>query len=167
MARLLLASPQPITLIGHSGEYRRSKTKNRSNYLRDTTIASLFAGRGEPKYLRSDNGPQVRGQLLAMSDTESRFIKPDSPWQNGIVESFNGRLRAEFLKAEVFRNMADAQLKLRLLQRLYNEERPHSSTEYLTLATNRRISHESKTRQELYDSKTPHEAEALLNQMCG
>lgn len=92
-------------------------------------LASLFESRGEPKYLRSDNGPEFVAHSLtvwlAMSGTESRFIKPGSPWQNGVVESFNGKLRAEFLNAEAFHNLAEAQLKLRLFQRFYNEERPH------------------------------------------
>jgi putative transposase len=117
-------------------------------------LASLFADRGEPRYLRSDNGPEFVAHSLtvwlALSGTESRFIKPGSPWQNGVVESFNGKLRAEFLNAEVFHNLADAQLKLRLFQRFYNEERPHSSLGYLTPATYRRISQESKNKEELY-----------------
>ncbi len=117
-------------------------------------LALLFEVRGTPKYLRSDNGPEfVSNSLtawLAMSGTESRFIKPGSPWQNGVVESFNGKFRAEFLNAEVFHNLADAQVKLRLFQRFYNEERPHSSIGYLTPTTYRRISQESKNKQELY-----------------
>lgn len=102
-------------------------------------LASLFADRGEPKFLRSDNGPEfVANSLtvwLAMSGTESRFIKPGSPWQNAKIESFNGRLRAEILNAEVFANLADAQLKLTLWRRFYNEERPHSSLGYLAPAS--------------------------------
>jgi putative transposase len=117
-------------------------------------LAKLFASRGEPKYLRSDNGPEFVAHSLtvwlAMSGTESRFIKPGSPWQNGVVESFNGKLRAEFLNAEVLHNLAEAQLKLRLFQRFYNEERPHSSLGYLTPATYQRISQESKKKEELY-----------------
>jgi putative transposase len=117
-------------------------------------LASLFETRGEPKYLRSDNGPEFVAHSLtvwlAMSGTESRFIKPGSPWQNGIVESFNGKLRAEFLNAEVFHNLAEAQMKLRLFQRFYNEERPHSSLGYLTPATYKRISQESINKEELY-----------------
>jgi putative transposase len=102
-------------------------------------LASLFADRGEPKFLRSDNGPEfVANSLtvwLAMSGTESRFIKPGSPWQNAKIESFNGKLRAELLNAEVFANLADAQLKLAVWRRFYNEERPHSSLGYLAPAS--------------------------------
>ncbi len=101
-------------------------------------LSRLFAERGAPKYLRSDNGPEFVAHSLTVwlriSGTQSKFIKPGSPWMNGKVESFNSRLRAEFLNAEVFHNLADAQVKLRLFQRFYNEERPHSSLGYLTPA---------------------------------
>jgi putative transposase len=104
-----------------------------------SVLASLFESRGEPKYLRSDNGPEfVANSLtvwLAMRGTQSRFIQPGSPWQNAKIESFNSRLRAELLNAEVFTNLADAQLKLNLWRRFYNEERPHSSLGYLAPAS--------------------------------
>jgi len=119
-----------------------------------SVLANLFAACGKPKYLRSDNGPEFVAHSLtvwlAMAGTQSRFIKPGSPWQNGVVESFNGKLRAEFLNAEVFHNLADAQLKLRLFRRFYNEERPHSSLGYVPPATYRKNSQESKTKEELY-----------------
>ena len=101
-------------------------------------LSRLFQERGAPKYLRSDNGPEFVARSLTVwlriSGTESKFIRPGSPWMNGKVESFNSRLRAEFLSAEVFHNLADAQVKLRLFQRFYNEERPHSALSYLTPA---------------------------------
>ena len=53
-----------------------------------------------------------------------------SPWQNGHIESFNSRLRAELLDVEAFHNLADAQVKLRIFKRFYNEQRPHSSLGY-------------------------------------
>ena len=94
-------------------------------------LACLFTGRGAPKYLRSDNGPEfVANSLavwLALKGTLSRFIKPGSPWQNGKVESFNSRLRAECLNAEAFFNLADAQVKLSIFRNFYNEERRHSA----------------------------------------
>ena len=116
-------------------------------------LASLFEDRGEPKYLRSDNGPEFVAHSLtvwlAMSGTQSRFIKPGSPWQNGVVESFNGKLRAEFLNAEAFCNLAEAQMKLRIFQRFYNEERPHSSLGYLTPAAYAQQFHD-RMKEELY-----------------
>jgi transposase InsO family protein len=81
-------------------------------------LSSLFEQRGEPQFLRSDNGPEfVANSLtvwLTLRGTQSRVSKPGSPWQNAKIESFNGKLRAELLNAEVFANLADAQLKLTL-----------------------------------------------------
>ena len=98
-------------------------------------LASLFASRGAPKNLRSDNGSEFVSRslavFLAQSGTQSRFIKPGSPWQNGHAESFVSRLRAELLDVEVFHNLADAQVKLAIYRRFYNEERPHSSLRYV------------------------------------
>ncbi len=101
-------------------------------------LGSLFESRGAPKFLRSDNGSEFISRslavFLAQSGTESRFIRPGSPWQNGYVESFNSRLRAELLDVEVFHNLAEAQVKLAIFRRFYNEERPHSSLGYRTPA---------------------------------
>lgn len=94
-------------------------------------LARLAAERGAPAYVRSDNGPEFVARSLALwlgkEGIESRFIEPGSPWQNGFAESFNSRLRAEFLNAEAFLNLADAQMKSAVFRRFYNEERPHSS----------------------------------------
>lgn len=101
-------------------------------------LAGLFEERGAPTYLRSDNGPEFVSRSLAVflsqSGTESRFIAPGSPWQNGHAESFVSRLRAELLDVEVFYNLADAQVRLAVYRRSYNEERPHSSLSYRTPA---------------------------------
>lgn len=98
-------------------------------------LSKLFVERGAPLYLRSDNGSEFIARSLAVflsqSGTTSRFIKPGSPWQNGYAESFVSRLRAECLDVEVFLNLADADLKLTLFRRWYNESRPHSSLGYV------------------------------------
>jgi transposase InsO family protein len=69
--------------------------------------------------------------FLSQKGSKSHFIRPGSPWQNGHAESFVSRLRVEFLDAEVFFNLADAQLKLSVYRRYYNEQRPHSALGYL------------------------------------
>lgn len=101
-------------------------------------LSRLFALRGAPRFLRSDNGSEFIARSLAVflsqSQTESRFIKPGSPWQNGHAESFVSRLRAELLDVELFHNLADAEVKLALFRRFYNEQRPHSSLGYLAPA---------------------------------
>lgn len=97
-------------------------------------LARLFEERGVPQFLRSDNGPEFIARSLAVflfeSGSQSKFIKPGSPWQNGFVESFTSTLRRECLDVEVFHNLADAQIKLALYRRYYNEQRPHSSLAY-------------------------------------
>ena len=97
-------------------------------------LARLFEERGAPSFLRSDNGPEFISRSLAVflsrSGTQSRFIAPGSPWQNGHAESLVSRLRAELLGVEVFFNLADAQMKLAVYRRYYNAHRPHSSLGY-------------------------------------
>jgi transposase InsO family protein len=101
-------------------------------------LEGLFLGHGEPLFIRSDNGPEFicRSLTVWLSTTgaSSKFIKPGSPWQNGHAESLVSRLRAEILDAEVFINLADAQIKLGLFRRFYNEERPNSALGYQTPA---------------------------------
>ncbi|MBL8064671.1 MAG: transposase family protein [Chthonomonadaceae bacterium] len=101
-------------------------------------LGSLFESPGAPQNFRSDNGSEFVSRSLAVflsrSGTQSRFIKSGSPWQNGLAESFVSRLRAELLDVEVFHNLADAQVKLALFRRFYNEQLPHSSLGYMTPA---------------------------------
>ena len=100
--------------------------------------------------MRSDNGSEFIARSLAVfllqSGTRSRFIRPGSPWQNGHAESFVSRLRAECLDVEVFHNLADADLKLTLYKRFYNESRPHSSLGYLPPA---KYAHDLKLQESL------------------
>lgn len=97
-------------------------------------LSDLFARRGVPRFIRSDNGPEFVSRCLAVflsqTGSASHFIKPGSPWQNGHAESFVSRLRAELLDVEAFHNLADAQVKLAIYRRYYNEQRPHSSLDY-------------------------------------
>jgi transposase InsO family protein len=70
------------------------------------TLKELFAIRGYPKFIRSDNGPEFACQAvknyLKDSGVGSLFIEPDSPWENGYIESFNGKLRDECLDGDFF-----------------------------------------------------------------
>ncbi|MFQ3667587.1 MAG: IS3 family transposase [Fimbriimonadaceae bacterium] len=99
-----------------------------------SVLSRLFKERRTPSFLRSDNGPEFVSRSLAVflsrSGTESRFIAPGSPWQNGRAESLVSRLRAELLGVGVFFNLADAQMKLAAYRRCCNEHRPHSSLGY-------------------------------------
>ena len=100
------------------------------------TLLRLFAERGAPTFVRSDNGPEFVAKhlmrVLAGSGVEARHIEPGSPWQNGRNERFNGTLRDECLNLETFHNRDHARALIKLFARGYNERRPHSSLGYLT-----------------------------------
>ena len=85
----------------------------------------------KPTFLRSDNGSEFTAQAvtdwLAVQKVGPAFIDPGSPWQNGFVESFNGKLRGELLKREWFHSLIEADVVIQQWRQYYNDERPHSS----------------------------------------
>ena len=94
----------------------------------------LFTTRGVPKYLRSDNGSEftctaVRS-WLAKVGVGTLFIEPGSPWENGYIESFNGKLRDELLNGEIFYTLLEAKVLIERWRQHYNRIRPHSSLGY-------------------------------------
>jgi putative transposase len=100
------------------------------------TLAELFAMHGVPKRIRSDYGPQfisaaIKGWLWSLG-IEVLYIEPGSPWQSGVCESFNSKLRDEYLSQTELLSEHDARLKARAWQQDFNEQRPHSSLGYLT-----------------------------------
>ena len=58
------------------------------------------------------------------------YIEPGSPWENGYVESFNGKLRDELLDREIFYTLREAQVMTAHYRQTYNRIRPHSSLGY-------------------------------------
>ena len=54
-------------------------------------------------------------------------IEKASPWETGYVESLNGKLRDELLRAEVFNPLREAQVLIEQWRRHYNTARPHSA----------------------------------------
>jgi transposase InsO family protein len=100
------------------------------------TLAELFAMRGVPQCIRSDNGPEFVANAiqrwLSQLEVETLYIEPGSPWENGYAESFHSRLRDEFLAMEVFESMRAARRLTAGWQRDYNEVRPHSSLGYVS-----------------------------------
>ena len=97
---------------------------------------------GLPEHVRSDNGPEFASWTLRLF-LKSRgvghaLIQPGSPWQNGFAESFIGTFRSECLDTQLFENMTDAQLKISMWVKFYNEDRPHSSLNYIQPRTFRR-----------------------------
>ena len=61
---------------------------------------------------------------------QTLYIEPGSPWENGYIESFNGKLRDELLNGEIFDTLCEAQVLTQRWRRHYNQERPHSSLGY-------------------------------------
>jgi putative transposase len=91
------------------------------------TLAELFAMRGVPGHVRSDNGPEFIARAirrwLAQVEVETLYIEPGAPWENGYAESFNSRFRDELLATEQFENVAVA----RKLGAAWKEDYNHAS----------------------------------------
>ncbi|MEL6340443.1 MAG: IS3 family transposase, partial [Myxococcota bacterium] len=77
-------------------------------------LAWLIATRGVPGHIRSDNGPEFTAtavrEWLSKVGVKTLFIEPGSPWENGYVESLNGKLRDELLDREVFETPLEARV---------------------------------------------------------
>lgn len=98
----------------------------------------LFIERGEPAYIRSDNGPEfIAGAIkrwLAASGVETLYIEPGAPWENAYSETFISWLRDELLNREVFANLKEARVLAGDYREHYNHYRPHGALDYLTPA---------------------------------
>ena len=97
-------------------------------------LADVMLEWGIPEHMRSDNGPEfIAKELrkwLEQVGTKTMYIEPGSPWENGYCESFNGKLRDEFLNGEIFYSLKEAQILTERWRREYNTERPHSALGY-------------------------------------
>ena len=102
------------------------------------TLTELFAMRGTPRQIRSDNGPEFVAHALrrwlGAVGVGTLYIEPGSPWENGYAESFHGRFRDEFLAMEIFDGVRDARSLTAFWREEYNTQRPHSSLGYMTPA---------------------------------
>lgn len=98
----------------------------------------LFLIRGEPAYIRSDNGPEFTAKKvkkwLADMGVQTLFIEPGSPWENGYMESFNGHFRDEKLDRELFVSIEELRYVCDKWRLDYNNHRPHQSLDYMTPA---------------------------------
>ena len=92
------------------GRFKRNWLTEVARRLRSTdvleTLAELFMTYGIPAHVGSDNGSEFTAELVRLwleaLDVQTLFIEPGSPWENGYVESFNGKLRDELLDREIF-----------------------------------------------------------------
>lgn len=103
------------------------------------TLSRLMRLYGKPAFVRSDNGAEFAAakvmRWLRDAAIGPAFIAPGSPWQNGFVESFNGKLRDELLNREWFRSRTEAKVLIERWRQFYNEQRPHSAHRYKTPAS--------------------------------
>jgi transposase InsO family protein len=87
-----------------------------------------------PEHIRSDNGPEFTAKAvrkwLSRLGVKTLFIEPGSPWENGYIESFNGKLRDELLNREIFTTLKEAKVLTGWWRKEYNEFRPHSAKSY-------------------------------------
>ena len=98
-------------------------------------LEKLFFSRGIPDHIRSDNGPEFTAEAvrewLKRIEVNTLYIEPGSPWENGYIESFNGKLRDELLNREIFDTLLEAKVLVERWRREYNQIRPHSALGYL------------------------------------
>jgi len=134
---------RPLKMLPILDEYTRESLTievERSITAKDViaTLEYLFAIRGAPAYIRSDNGPEFIADAikrwLSDSGVGTLYIEPGSPWENAYSESFNSRFKDEFLNGELFGNVREAKVLVEEYRLDYNHHRPHSSLGYMTPA---------------------------------
>ena len=130
---------RPVRLLTVVDEYTREclaiqvGRSLRSSHVIEC-LGDIMVQRGVPDHVRSDNGPEftalaVRLWLQGVGST-TLFITPGSPWENGYVESFNGKLRDELLDRELFDTLWEVQVLTEQWRHEYNHQRPHSALGY-------------------------------------
>ena len=99
-------------------------------------LAGLMLRHGIPKHIRSDNGPEFAAKAvrewLSRLGVETLFIEPGSPWENGYIESFNGKLRDELLNGEIFTTLEEAKVLTEVWRRdRSSQPHPNSGCGYI------------------------------------
>ena len=98
-------------------------------------LADLVCSRGLPGYIRSDNGSEFTAKkvrkFISNLGTLPAFIEPGSPWENGYIESFNGKMRDELLNGEISDTIQEARVLIEKWRAYYNTIRPHSALGYM------------------------------------
>jgi putative transposase len=130
---------RPFRMLNVIDEYTREclaiqvGRKLRSGDVQEC-LTELFCKRGVPEHIRSDNGSEFTARMIRTwlneLGTRTLFIEPGSPWENGYIESFNGKLRDELLNREIFYTLQEAKILIEHWRREYNQVRPHSALGY-------------------------------------
>jgi len=101
-------------------------------------LSAIIERRGKPGMIVSDNGTELTSNAIlswcAEHNVEWHYIAPGKPMQNGYVESFNGRMRDEFLNETLFHGLDHTRVEIARWVEDYNTERPHSALRYQTPA---------------------------------
>jgi putative transposase len=139
MAMIRTTDSRPIRILAIIDEYTREclslyvARRIRHQDVLDN-LYDLFISRGIPEYIRSDNAPEFTANAvrawLSQTGVGPLYIEPGSPWENGYVESFIGKLRDELLNGEIFDTLLEAKVVIENWRREYNQFRPHSSLGY-------------------------------------
>jgi putative transposase len=94
-------------------------------------LEEVMIEHGAPDEIISDNGTEFTSNaLMSWCDARKqnwRYIQPGKPYQNGNIESFNGKLRDECLNENWFLNLANAKRLIENWREEYNSDRPHTA----------------------------------------
>jgi len=94
-------------------------------------LEQVIEARGKPERILSDNGTEFTSMAILRWCQEQGirwdYIQPGKPYQNGYIESFNGKLRDECLNESIFVNLQEAKRLVETWREEYNKQRPHSS----------------------------------------
>jgi putative transposase len=139
---------KPIRMLNIVDEFSRECLSIRvarglTSYDVIDLLATLFIERGAPDFIRSDNGSEFTATLvqewLGELGVRTLYIEPGSPWENGYIESFNGKLRDELLNGEIFDTILEARIIIEQWRARYNTKRPHSSLFYMPPAPDAKL----------------------------
>ena len=97
-------------------------------------LANAVITHGIPEHIRLDNGPKFINKdlrkWLSGIGVKTAYLTPDSPWENGFCESFNGTFRDNLLDGVIFYSLYEAKVVVGEWVKHYNHERPHSALDY-------------------------------------
>ncbi len=98
------------------------------------TLAQVMLTWGVPDHIRSDNGPEFTARAvrewLGRVGARTLYIEPGSPWENGYIESCNGKLRDELLDREILYTLLEVKVLTEQYRQTYTRVRPHSALGY-------------------------------------
>jgi putative transposase len=121
-----------MSLINEKGKAMEDDTL--TTFLKIYTRSETSCWVISTEHIRSDNGPEFTAQAISTwlnkIGIKTLFIEPGSPWENGYIESFNGKLRDEILNREIFTTLNEAKVLIEQWRQEYNQIRPHSSLGY-------------------------------------